>query len=136
MKVLPRVIAFLIVKILRILRRAWNLNETFSHRFSMYFYKFQLVINDNSKQFNLFGVNFFPLIFKSKEVFCLSPRILNWNLLEFDFRELASYQLSTFSRLYLSSEKIVSSTLYNVLSSTNFQTSDFTTLRSKSLICT
>ena len=34
---------------------------------------------------------FFPLIFKTKEVFCLSPRT-TWNLLGFAFRELALNQ--------------------------------------------
>ena len=66
---------------------------------------------------------FFPFIFKTKEVFCLSPRIINWNLLGFAFRELAWNQLSTFSRSYLRSEKIVSnflSNLYNVFWLKNF----------------
>ena len=80
---------------------------------------------------------FFSLIFKTKEVFCLSLRIINWNLLGLAFGELASNQLSTFSRSYFRFEKIGSnfwSKLHNVLSSAKLQTSDFITLRNKSLI--
>ena len=80
---------------------------------------------------------FFPLIFKTKEVFCLSSRIINWNLLGFDFTELAWNQLSTFSRSYLRFEKIVRNVLiklYSVLPSEKLQTSNFITLRNKWLI--
>ena len=103
------------------------------------FFKLQLIINGNSEQFNLSGVvNRFSInIYNTKEVFCLSPRIINWNLLGFAFRELAWNQLSRFSRSYLRFEKIMSnflSKLYNVLSPAKLQTSDFIKLRNKSLI--
>ena len=79
------------------------------HRFSMCFLNLSLlsmIIPRSSISLELLIA--FPLIFKTKEVFCLSPRIINWNLLGFAFRELAWNQLSTFSRSYLRFEKIVS----------------------------
>ena len=131
MKALARILAFSTVKNLRILRRTWSLNEAFLHRFSMCFLNFSwLSMTIPRSSISLELLIFFPLIFETKEVFCLSPRIINWNLLGLAFRKLAWNQLSTFSRSYLRFEKIVSnflSKLYNMLSPAKLQTSDFTT---------
>ena len=137
MKTLTRILASSTVKNLRILRRAWILNEAFLHSFSMCFLNFSwlsMAIPRSSISLEL--LIFFPLIFKAKGVFCFSSRIINWNLLGFIFSELAWNQLSTFSRSYLRFEKIASnllSKLCNVLSSAKLQTSDFITLRKRSL---
>ena len=109
MKALARILAFSTVKNLRILRRAWSLNEAFLHRFSMCFLNLSwLSITIPRSLISLELLISFPLIFKTKGVFCLSPRIINWYLIGFAFRELAWNQLSTFSRPYLRFEKIVS----------------------------
>ena len=51
--------------------------------------KFQLTTDGNSNQLNFTGaINILQSIFKAKEEFCLSPRIVNQNLLGFAFREL------------------------------------------------
>ena len=138
MKALARILAFSTVKNLRILRRAWSLNEAFLHRFSMCFLNFSwLSMTIQRSSISLELLIFFPLKFKTKRLFCLSPRIINSNLLGFASRELAWNQLSTFARLYLRFEKIVSNflpKLYNVLSSAKLQISDFITLRKRSLI--
>ena len=52
---LARILAFSAVRNLRILHRAWGLNEVFVLVFNM-FLKFQVIINENSEQFDLSGV--------------------------------------------------------------------------------
>ena len=81
MKALARILAFSTVKnvaLKRILHRAWSVNEAFLHRFPMCFlysvgYQWQFRAVQPLELLTFFAL--FPVIFKTKEVFCLSPRI-------------------------------------------------------------
>ena len=81
MTALARILAFSTVRNLWILRRAWSLNDAFLHIFAMSILNFSwLSVTIPSSSTSLKLLIFLTLIFKAKEVLCLSPRITKWNL--------------------------------------------------------
>ena len=130
MKALARILAFPAVRNLRIQQNMKFKWSFFALVFNV-FLKFQVIIDDNSEQFNLSGVVNSSIHIFDKKVFCLSPRIISWIFLGFACRELIWNQLNTFLRPYLST---FLSELCNVLSSAKLQTCDFTVLKNKLLI--